>query len=64
MGNVAEWTADDYRTDYYKLLADQTSNPWMMPSKNMATQSKLDPVDDDTDQLAFLPTQESGPGGR
>lgn len=52
LGNVAEWTADDYRTDYYKLLADQTSNPWMIPSKKHSRTVKGGSyVDDDTDQL-------------
>lgn len=34
LGNVAEWTLDDYRPDYLDLLRKgETDNPWMVPIK-------------------------------
>lgn len=33
LGNVAEWTADGYREDYFKLLDKPTANnPWFRPT--------------------------------
>lgn len=34
LGNVAEWTLDEFRDDYYdRLKAGQADNPWMKPAK-------------------------------
>ena len=33
LGNVAEWTADEYDENYFKKLTDSTSDPIIIPSK-------------------------------
>ncbi len=33
LGNVAEWTLDDYRSDYWTEVAATPDNPWMVPTK-------------------------------
>ena len=33
LGNVAEWTSDDFRENYHEILATQKENPWMIPAK-------------------------------
>ncbi len=33
LGNVAEWTLDDYREDYWTEVAADPDNPWMVPTK-------------------------------
>ena len=53
LGNVAEWTADDYRPDYYDLIAANPSNPWMVPTKKHSRTVKGGAyIDDDADHLS------------
>ncbi len=55
LGNVAEWTCDDYRDNYYDAIKEQASNPWMIPTrKHSRTVKGGSYVDDDPDHL--LPT--------
>ena len=55
LGNVAEWTCDDYRDNYYDAIKEQASNPWMIPTrKHSRTVKGGGYVDDDPDIL--LPT--------
>ena len=55
LGNVAEWTSDDYRVDYYDQLKSASLNPWMIPTKKHSRTVKGGAyIDDDPDHL--LPT--------
>ncbi len=52
LGNVAEWTSDDYRADYYELLISTNTNPWMIPTKKHSRTVKGGAyIDDDPDHL-------------
>ena len=33
LGNVAEWTLDEYQKDYLAAIGMETSNPWVKPEK-------------------------------
>ncbi len=33
LGNVSEWTADDYEADYLAIVADNPNDPWMQPDR-------------------------------
>lgn len=33
LGNVAEWTMDQYREDYFEAIQADTHNPWLQPAK-------------------------------
>ncbi|MEP7267492.1 MAG: SUMF1/EgtB/PvdO family nonheme iron enzyme [Saprospiraceae bacterium] len=55
LGNVAEWTADDYQDNYYDLVSASPDNPWLIPTrKHSRTVKGGSYVDDDPSQL--LPT--------
>ncbi|MEO5581689.1 MAG: SUMF1/EgtB/PvdO family nonheme iron enzyme [Saprospiraceae bacterium] len=52
LGNVAEWTSDDFRPDYYDLIAKSPNNPWMIPTKKHSRTVKGGAyIDDDADHL-------------
>lgn len=52
LGNVAEWTADDYRSDYYDVITQSLSNPWMIPNKKHSRTVKGGAyIDDDADHI-------------
>lgn len=55
LGNVAEWTSDDFRENYYEILATQKENPWMIPAKKHSRTVKGGAYVDD-DPLNLLPT--------
>lgn len=53
LGNVAEWTSDDYRDDYYELIAKENQNPWMIPTKKHSRTVKGGSyIEDDPDRLS------------
>lgn len=53
LGNVAEWTSDDFRDNYYETVAAQNVNPWMMPTKKHSRTVKGGAyVDDDPINLS------------
>ena len=33
LGNLAEWTSDEYRDNYYDLVTQSNKNPWMIPQR-------------------------------
>lgn len=33
LGNVSEWTLDQYQADFYKTLSNGTQNPWRIPTQ-------------------------------
>lgn len=55
LGNVAEWTSDDFRDNYYEELTTQNHNPWMIPSKKHSRTVKGGAYVDD-DPANLLPT--------
>ena len=51
-GNVAEWTLDQYREDYYVSLQDSVqSNPWSRPTRLHPRTVKGGSWDDDAEEL-------------
>ena len=53
LGNVAEWTSDDYRDDYYELITKENQNPWMIPTKKHSRTVKGGSyIEDDPDHLS------------
>ena len=53
LGNVAEWTSDDSRDDYYELIAKENQNPWMIPTKKHSRTVKGGSyIEDDPDHLS------------
>jgi len=53
LGNVAEWTSDEFRDNYYELVAQSNKNPWMIPQRKHSRTVKGGAyVDDDTKQVS------------
>jgi len=53
LGNVAEWTSDEYRDNYYDLVIQSNKNPWMIPQKKHSRTVKGGAyIDDDPRQIS------------
>lgn len=48
LGNVAEWTLDQYKEDYHEQLGD-ANNPWMKPKLKYAHTTRGGSYDDDAE---------------
>ena len=51
LGNVAEWTLDQYREDYFDAIKTSTDNPLMQPTKKHPITLKGGNFRDDADKL-------------
>lgn len=49
LGNVAEWTLDQYREDYHEQLADNGSDPWMKPTLKYSHTTRGGSYDDEAE---------------
>ncbi|MEM9887139.1 MAG: SUMF1/EgtB/PvdO family nonheme iron enzyme [Bacteroidota bacterium] len=47
LGNVAEWTVDQYKEDYHETLAEQAKNPWIKPKLKYSHTTRGGSYDDE-----------------
>ncbi len=50
-GNVAEWTLDQYKEDYFDQIKANTNNPWMQPASKYPITLKGGTFKDGSDKL-------------
>jgi len=51
LGNVAEWTLDQYKENYFELIKDSTNNPWLRPANKHPITLKGGTFRDENDKL-------------
>ena len=59
LGNVAEWTMDEYRADFYAELADGARDPWARPAATHPRTVRGGAFDDGAGQLRCADRLES-----
>ncbi|MDP5172320.1 MAG: formylglycine-generating enzyme family protein [Bacteroidia bacterium] len=62
LGNVAEWTLDQYQTDFYASMGDSAKiNPWRVPRNLLPRTVRGGSYDDDADMLRSAARKKSDP---
>jgi formylglycine-generating enzyme required for sulfatase activity len=61
LGNVAEWTLDDYQENYLEQLADGAENPWIVPEKRHSRTVKGGSYDSTAKECRCKARQKSSP---